>query len=209
MEAEETTGGSTLLEEQRDLARSRIVRAARRALADTGLDTTVDDVAAAAGVSRRTVFRHFVTRERLFAAAIREGLQAYAEHLPADRVGEDPAAWLTELLVATHRMNARNGRVYWELSALGPQLTGELAVAAAERREARKRFAARITGALWRARNGQGRPPRWLTDAVAVHLSGFTTQSLAGDFDRTPDEVAHVSCRVLMAALDAAIIERG
>ena len=45
------------------------------------------------------------------------------------------------------------------------------------------------------------RPPRWLTDAVAVQLSGFTTQSLAGTLGRTPDQVASVSARVIEAAL--------
>jgi hypothetical protein len=40
---------------------------------------------------------------------------------------------------------------------------------------------------------------------VGVHLSGFTTQSLTGDFGRTPDEVARVSATVLEAALTAAL----
>lgn len=197
----------SLKEEQRDLAQARIIRAARRALADTGLDTTVDAVAAAAGVSRRTIFRHFSTRENLFAIAIREGLRSYADHVPPRPIGDDVGAWLADLLVATHRANAHNGRIYWELSALETELTGELAVAAAERREARKRFATRVTAALWKAKGGRGRPPRWLTDAVAVHLSGFTTQSLAVDFDRTPDEVAAVSTRLLGAAFDAALAD--
>jgi hypothetical protein len=38
-----------------------------------------------------------------------------------------------------------------------------------------------------------------------VHLSGFTTQSLAGDLGRSPDEVAAISARVLEAALDHAL----
>jgi AcrR family transcriptional regulator len=197
----------SLLDEQRDVARARIVRAARRALASKGLATTVDEVAEAAGVSRRTVFRHFTTRENLFAVAIREGLRTYADHIPAVPA-DDPSGWLLDVLVAAHRMNARNGRIYWELSALEPELTGELAAAAAERREARKRFAQGVTKVLWRSRDGRGKPPTWLADAVAVHLSGFTTQSLSGDFERSPDDVARVSARVLEAALAAALAER-
>ena len=112
------------------------------------------------------------------------------------------------MLQAAHRLNAGNGRIYWELSVLEPELTGELAAAAAERREARKQWAAGVTRVMWRARGGEGRPPSWLTDAVAVHLSGFTTQSLAVDFDRTPDDVARVSARVLDATLMAALAER-
>jgi AcrR family transcriptional regulator len=198
---------ASLAQEQRDVARTRIVRAARHVLADRGLSTTVDDVAAAAGVSRRTIFRHFSTRENLFAVAIRDGLRTYGEHLPPVPDG-DVDGWLYDVLTAAHRLNAGNGRIYWELSVLEPELSGELAAAAAERREARKKWAAGVTRVLWRARGGRGHPPAWLTDAVAVHLSGFTTQSLAVDFDRTPDDVARVSARVIDAAFAAALAER-
>ncbi len=196
----------SLADQQRDVARLRIIRATREVLARRGLSATVDDVAAAADVSRRTVFRHFATRERLFAAAIRDGLRSYGERLPAT-AGVDLGAWLLDLLVAVHRLNAHNGRLYWELSALEPELTGELAAAAAERRERRKRFAARVALSMWRARGGAGRPPTWFVDTVAVHLSGFTTQSLGGDFGRGPDDVAIVCQHVLLASLGAALAE--
>src|SRR4051794_6666184 len=108
----------SLADEQRDVARTRIARAAREVLARRGLSATVDDVAAAADVSRRTVFRHFSTRERLFAAAIRDGLRSYSQQLPDVVDGARVDEWLLDLLVAAHRLNAHNGRVYWELSAL-------------------------------------------------------------------------------------------
>lgn len=205
--ASDQVTGTSLLEEQRDVARARIVRAAHRTLAERGLATTVDEVADAAGVSRRTVFRHFATRENLFAVAIRASLQSYADHVPSapQDPGADLEAWLHDVLVAAHRLNARNGRVYWELSALDADLPGELATVGAERREARRRFASGVTKALWQWRGGTDDPPTWLTDTVAVHLSGFTTRSLAGDFDRTPDEVADVSFHVILAALTAAL----
>jgi AcrR family transcriptional regulator len=195
-----------LADEQRDVARSRILHAAMSVLARLGLDATVDDVASAAGVNRRTVFRHFATRDGLFAAAIREGVNRYAQQLPAPPEADDLRAWLLDLLLVTHRLHAENGRIYLELAGLEPdQLGGELGAAAAERREARRRFALVVTTRMWRARGGRRQPPTWLADAVAVHLSGLTTQSLTGDFGRTPEEVARVSAQVLEAALAAAL----
>ena len=119
-------------------SRSRADPASRpwRALAERGLATTVDEVAEAAGVSRRTVFRHFDTRENLFAQALRESLRSYGDRVGPSVGGTVPAdgdltAWWRTVLVSVHEANARNGHVYWELSALEPELTGELAAAAA------------------------------------------------------------------------------
>jgi AcrR family transcriptional regulator len=201
------TATPSLAAEQRDAAQSRILQAAGRVLAERGLAATVDDVAEAANVSRRTVFRHFATRDALLAAAIREGVRRYGPRLPAPpEEGDDLRAWLLDLLVVVHQLNAENGRIYWELAALDSgDLPAELAAAAAERRASRREFAAGVTARMWRARGGRGRPPAWLADAVAVHLSGFTTQSLTGDFGRTPHQVAQVCARVLEAALTAAL----
>jgi AcrR family transcriptional regulator len=197
---------TSLADEQRDVARSRILRAARGVLAERGLAATVDDVAAAAGVSRRTVFRHFATRDGLLVAAIRDGVRRYALQIPPPPEDDDLRTWLLDLLTVTHRLNARNGRIYWELAVLTPDnLSAELAEAAVERRVSRKRFAASVTSRIWQARGGFGEPPPWLVDAVAVHLSGFSTQSLAGDFGRTPEEVAAVSAHVIEASLAAAL----
>jgi len=198
--------GVTLADEQREVAQGRILRAAGVALAARGLAATVDDVAEAAGVSRRTIFRHFATREALFVTVIRAGIRRYAEQIPAPPAGDDLRGWLPELLAVTHRLNARNGRVFWDLVGVrAADLSADLAMVAAECRDSRNRFAAGVTELLWRARGGPGQPPRWLVDAVAVQLSGFTTQSLAGDLDRTPDQVAHTSARVIEAALASAL----
>jgi AcrR family transcriptional regulator len=201
---------SSLAGEQREVARQRILRAAGAALAARGLAATVDDVAEAAGISRRTIFRHFATRDALFVAVIRAGVRRYAEQLPAPPEGGDLRPWLAELLAVTHRLNARNGRVFWDLVGVRAEdLSPDLAAAAAECRDSRNRFASTVTEFLWHSRGGQDAPPQWLTDAVAVQLSGFTTQSLAGDLDRSPDQVAAVSAQVIEAALAAAIAPPG
>ena len=202
-----TLTAPSLADEQRELARSRIQRAAGAALAERGLAATVDDVAEAAGVSRRTVFRHFATRDALFVAVIRAGVRRYAEQIPAPPEGDDLRGWLAEMLGVTHRLNARNGRVFWDLVGVrAADLSADLAMVAEECRDSRNRFAVSVTGLMWRARAGHGPPPQWLVDAVAVQLSGFTTQSLGGDLGRTPDEVADVSAQVIEAALASALV---
>lgn len=196
--------GPSLAEEQRELVRARIVRAAGSVLAARGLAATVDDVAEAAGVSRRTIFRYFTTRDALFVTVIRAGVRRYAEQLPPPPADDDLRGWLRELLVVTHRLNAGNGRVFWDLVGLqDADLSPDLALVAAECRDSRNRFAVHVTEFLWRAHGRPGQPPGWLADAVAVQLSGFTTQSLAGDLGRSPDEVAHVCAQVIEAALAA------
>lgn len=198
-------GLPSLADEQRGVAQARILRAAGSVLAARGLAATVDDVAEAAGVSRRTIFRHFSTRDALFVAVIRAGIRRYAEQIPAPGDG-DLRGWLRELLAVTHKLNTGNGRVFWDLVGVqAADLSEDLAMVAAECRDSRNRFAVSVTELLWRARGGAGRPPQWLVDAVAVQLSGFTTQSLAGDLGRSPDAVAEVAARVVEAALAAAL----
>lgn len=200
----------SLADEQREVAQTRMLRAAGAVLAARGLTATIDDVAEAAGVSRRTIFRHFATRDALFVAVIRAGIRRYAEQIPAPPPDDDLRDWLAELLAVTHRLNARNGRVFWDLVGPRPATeSAELALVAEECRDSRNRFAIDVTDLLWSVRGGPGQPPRWLTDAVAVQLSGFTTQSLAGDLDRSPDEVALVCARVIEAAITAALAPLG
>jgi len=62
-----------------------------------------------------TLFRHFATRDILLVAVIRTGIRRYAEQIPAPPADDDLCGWLADLLVVTHRLNARNGQVFWDL----------------------------------------------------------------------------------------------
>src|SRR5581483_1065280 len=115
----------SLVEEHRRSARDRILRAARLVMAERGLATRVDDVAVAAGVGRRTVFRYFESRDALLAAALTDSMRSYGDHIPRPEPERPLEDWLDDALVAIHRMNARHGRVYWEL-AFARELEGEL-----------------------------------------------------------------------------------
>jgi AcrR family transcriptional regulator len=65
-----------------------ILETAARVLAEHG-DATMNDIAAAAGVGRATIYRHFPTREALLEALAAEALQEFAARVTAaglDRV---------------------------------------------------------------------------------------------------------------------------
>ena len=99
----------SLLHEQRQVARDRIEEAARRVLATKGLGATVEEVASEAGVSIRTVFRHYGTRDHMIATALRSQLHHYSDTLPVPGPEATLEAWLPELLLEVHRVNAFAG----------------------------------------------------------------------------------------------------
>lgn len=187
--------------------RARILRGARTELAARGLSVRVEDVAAAAGVSRRTVFRYFPTREALLAAALAESMRSYGEHVPRPQPGQPLERWLAEAVAAVHRMNAQHGRVYFELAS-GPAFDGELAEIAQVRRNARHQLIERFTATAWDLAGGVGAPPLWVHDTVAVLLSAFATEALGPDFGRTADQIGASLTPALMHALRGAVADQ-
>lgn len=175
-------------------------------MAQRGLATRIEDVAEAASVSRRTVFRYFETREALVAAALTESIRSYGDHIPRPRPDESLSAWLDRALISIHTMNSQHGRVYFEL-ALADDLGGPLGEIADLRRSARADLVRRFTAAAWKAGDGSGPPPPWLHDAVAVLLSAFATEALVRDFGRTPDQVGRATATALAYAIEGAIAE--
>jgi AcrR family transcriptional regulator len=196
--------GVSLLHQQRQVARDRIERAAWRVLAAKGLSATAEEVASEAGVSIRTVFRHYGTRDHMIATALRTQLFHYGDTLPVPQPDATLETWLPELLCEVHRVNAEMGRAYWEMAALGYTLTGEVGDVAAERLAARTRFVNVVSRGAWRLAGNRSRPPAWLVDLFAIHLSAFTTRELVSDFGRSVEEVASMSSRLLISAVRSA-----
>lgn len=194
------------VDDPRAVVRQRIVLGARVELAERGLAVRVEDVAAAAGVSRRTVFRYFETRESLLAAALRDSMRSYGDHVPRPEPDVELEEWLRTALVAVHRMNAQHGRVYFELAS-GADFDGQLGDIAQARRAARAELVHRFTDTAWRLAGGTADPPRWLHDAVAVSLSAFATEALGPDFGRTPQEVGEALAPALAHAVRGAVAE--
>jgi AcrR family transcriptional regulator len=192
----------TLGEETRAATQARIVQGAKAALAARGFAATVDDIAAAAGVSRRTVFRHFATHDEVLTAAMTEILASYDRLIPGPPpAGADLKTWLGETAVALHNLNARlMGKAFWDMNVDRPGMTP------AERDRQRIGFATQIARHAWRAGNGRGQPPSWVVDAFALQLSGFATNCLAG---YNAEKAGRVSARILSAVLTTALAEEG
>jgi AcrR family transcriptional regulator len=194
------SGRPTLGEETRAVVRARIVQGAVVALAATGFDVTVDEIASAAGVSRRTVFRHFATHDEVLAAAVAEILASYDRLVPwPPAPGTDLEAWLTETAVTLHDLNTRlQGKAFWDMNIERP------GISPVERARRRTDYATQIAQHAWRLANGEGRPPSWVVDAFALQLSGFATNCLDG---YSTEKAGRVSARILSVVLSAAMAE--
>ena len=190
----------TLGEETRAVIRARIVQGAATALAAGGFDTTVEDIAAAAGVGRRTVFRHFATHDEVLAAAVAEMIDNYERLMPGPPVpGADLETWLRETAVTFHDLNARlMGRAFWDLNVERP------GISPVDRDRRRVGYATQIARYAWHAAGGAGRPPSWVVDAFALQVSGFATNCLTG---YSAEKAGRVSARILSAVLATALAE--
>jgi AcrR family transcriptional regulator len=81
---------------QRNLA--RILEAARDVFAREGIDASVADVAAQAGVGTATIFRRFPAKEDLLAAVVEQRLEEIAAVARRATAGRDPAKGLRQLM---------------------------------------------------------------------------------------------------------------
>ncbi|MGI5171242.1 TetR/AcrR family transcriptional regulator [Spirillospora sp. CA-253888] len=77
--------------------RTAIVRAAREAFLDTGYaETSVHRIAAAAGVSIKTVYRHFDGKDDLFTAVMQDACSAPAPEPPSGDAAHPDLPWFTQ-----------------------------------------------------------------------------------------------------------------
>lgn len=210
MSATLDTTEPTLRAEMRTTARARILRAAMAVLAERGLRSTVDDVAVAAGISRRTVFRHFSTHTQLFMAAVNAiGDEIAKQSAPPPPPEGGVRPWLTEVATTFHTMSQDLvGRAFWDIYITNPDTSPELAEVIGERRAYRRIFGETIAKTAWRAQGGTRNPPEWLIDTFVMQLSGFAFNSMIADRPRTPAETGPVSGEILWAALTTAVAEQ-
>ncbi|MBD0670371.1 TetR family transcriptional regulator [Streptomyces sp. CBMA156] len=94
----------TLAQRKRQLVADELTRAALDLLADGGFDTvTVDEIAAAAGVSKRTFFRYFASKEDVVVQFLATLGAAMHEELAARPPGEAPSTALRHTVWACVR----------------------------------------------------------------------------------------------------------
>ena len=81
----------TRREQNKEQTRAALVLAGHRLFLDHGFDeTSVDEVAALAGISRRTLFRYFDSKEAIFFAGQREKLERFRDMLVPAHTNERP-----------------------------------------------------------------------------------------------------------------------
>jgi AcrR family transcriptional regulator len=97
---------SAIRDEQAQATRDRILAAAL-GLMHVGEETTMDQIARASGLERRTVFRHFATRDALLTAAF----QWLNDRIGSDVAPVDPAGMAAAIRSAFARMDAHDGPI--------------------------------------------------------------------------------------------------
>ena len=193
--ARDTAEGPGALQRQKQqVTVDALVEAARRGMTEHGLDVTVEEIAALAGVGRRTVFRHFATREDLLHAALDRAFASYVDALPAYD-GGDWLAWLTQLALVSHEALAGAGLLMWQLR------TRRVSRRLVERPGRLRREFMAIAETLWQAAGGAGVAPPELRRAVGAHLSPMFTQAVLFDAEGSPALAAELATDAIAATV--------
>ncbi|HVV08185.1 helix-turn-helix domain-containing protein [Amycolatopsis sp.] len=104
--------------ERTERERAGIIRAAHRLIGRGGGPTAIEDILRAAGVNRRTFYRHFPSKDALVLAMqreagdlVRDRLRAAVDGAPDGRAAV--IAWIEEFLaIGWHEHRAREGRTF-------------------------------------------------------------------------------------------------
>ncbi len=186
-------------------------------VARQGFDATVAEIAEVSGVSERTIFRHFMSHDRLIAETARDMFEACG--LPRQSVDidrwvegiphpvEDLDDWIQHIAVTFHARSASIfGAAFWDIYAPPADNASEvLSEIAILRRDYRLRGVSYVVDLIWRRAGGTGEPPEDLVMAFALNLSVFTTNALMVDFEQTPTQVGVLTAGILKMFLWHAI----
>ena len=139
--------GQSLRDRQRAQIRADIRRAAFRLFIEHGYDAvTTEEIAAAAGVSPRTFFRHVPAKEELLLAPVRYGGTAIVSLLEERPAAESPdLALINAIITRTRSFGVADTEEWREALLVAPELLGKLTVhRPADKERATKLVAARM-----------------------------------------------------------------
>ncbi len=196
-----------LLRDPRSATEFRILRATQRLLARDGLGVSIDDIAAEADLGRRTVFRHFASRDDLVARALTESLTRFhSQVFDAASESSDIETWLSDMVRSLFASQRRAGAGLWQLAASKDNdLPGPVAGVNRIRRESRQELTRSIAAAAW-AKAGRTDPvPQSVELAFALAISSFAVHSLETDYRASEVDTVDAVVTMLSATLhDAA-----
>jgi AcrR family transcriptional regulator len=194
----QTADSTTLQSQKRQVTVDVVVQAAQRGLTEYGFDVTVDDIAALAGVGRRTVFRHFATREDLLLQALAASADDHLRAIPAYD-GGDWEEWLADLTAVMHQVSAGGGRLSWEVRTR--RLPPRLAASIAEHRRTIESVHTGIADTLWEAAGGRGASPERLRQTMAVYLSPLFTHTAVHEAGGNAELAAELASTAISATV--------
>ena len=196
-----------LLDDPKALPRLKLLRATVRLIADRGLDVTMDDIAEAAGINRRTLFRQVKSRDALLADALSSSMDWFETQIERAVPAEQPLEeWITALALRMMEIHRASGLGYWQLAATpDDDLPPELAAVNARRRLDRRANSPVTARAIWKRAGGVGRCPQVVIDAVAMTLSTFATRSMVEDFGRDTKALASSVGTILATVVEAQV----
>jgi len=110
---------------QRDERQAQILRAAAAAFARGGFAaTSMDDVAAEAGITRLIVYRHFDSKEDLYRSVLTKVTDRLAEEWEAGLAASDRRGFVFTTLLTVAREQPDGFRLLFEHAAREPQFAG-------------------------------------------------------------------------------------
>jgi AcrR family transcriptional regulator len=196
-----------LIADPAELFRERVLRAARVLIAERGLAVSMDEIADAAGVSRRSLFRHFDGRDALVAAALSWSLDWYNRQIEPS-TGDEPSfdEWLRAVVTRIHQLHRSAGRGLWQLAAGdAATLPAELVAVDRRRRTNRRATTEELAREAWRRAGGRGPCPRLVIDAVALTISSFTTRSMVDDYGASVERLVDCTTALLAGLVRARV----
>ena len=210
MEKGRGPGTSSLADEKNEVTRVRIRRAAMTVLAQRGFRATIDEIAAVAGISPRTVFRHYGGYDELVVDAI--GAMTSELGAPIDGLpdpADDLRGWLWRLAFEAQRRNVDIvGRAFWDFYNPPPETSRPILQALVERRSGRGRWMAWIMDTAWKHAGGTGPVPPELAEAFNLLFSAYATHPLATEFGHSPEQAATLTTDILLAFLGSVVAKQ-